>query len=129
MFLLLLKAGDIERNPGPEIEHSLSILHLNIRSIRNKISYIQDQLSETHLDQNVSSELLRTSNIFIDPYRKDRNMYGGGLLLNMNSNLVHRRRPDLEIFCKEFIWAEVKVKQDVFIGLFYSPTTADSIFF
>ena len=57
MFLLLLEADD-ESNPGPGNEHSF-IIHLNIRSIRNKISYIQDQLSdfdvicfsETHLDQ------------------------------------------------------------------------------
>ena len=69
---------------------------------------------ETHLDQNLSSELLRISNIFSGPYRKDRNMYGGGLFLYINSNLVHRRRPDLEIFCEESIWAESKVKQKKF---------------
>ena len=71
-FLLLLEPGDIERNPGRVNEHSLSILHLNIRSIRNKISYIQDDLSdfnivcfsETHLDQNISSELLSITNYF-----------------------------------------------------------------
>ena len=48
----------------------------------------------------------------------------------INSNLVHRRRQDLEIFCAESIWAEIKVKQDIYlIGLFYSPSTADSVFF
>lgn len=138
MFLLLLEAGDVESNPGPDSEHSLSILHLNIRSIRNKIAYVQDHLSdfnilsfsETHLDVNISSELLTVSNYFSDPYRKDRNMHGGGLLLYINSSLRHRRRPDLEIFCEESIWAEIDVKQDKFlIGLFYSPTTADSNFF
>ena len=90
MCLLLLEAGDSESNPGPDNEHLLSILHLNIRSIRNKISYIQDQLSDfdiicvsgTHLDQNLSSELLRISNTFSDPYRKDKNTYGGELLLH-----------------------------------------------
>ena len=57
-------------------------------------------------------------------------MHGGGLLLYINSSLVHRRRPDLEIFCEESVWAEVKVKQDIYlIGLFYSPTTADNMFF
>ena len=57
-------------------------------------------------------------------------MHGGGLLLYINCSLVHRRRPDLEIFCEESVWAEVKVKQDIYlIGLFYSPTTADSMFF
>lgn len=57
MCLLLLEAGDIERNPGPENNNSISIIHLNIRSIRNKIEYIQDNFldfdilcfSESHL--------------------------------------------------------------------------------
>ena len=50
-------------------------------------------------------------------------MHGGELLLYINSSLVHRRRPDLEIFCEESVWAEVKVKQDIYlIGLFYSPS-------
>ena len=37
LLLLLLEAGDIESNPGPNPENTLSVLHLNIRSIRNKI--------------------------------------------------------------------------------------------
>ena len=41
LILLLLEAGDLERNPGPNtINNSLSILHCNIRSIRNKSDYI-----------------------------------------------------------------------------------------
>ena len=52
------------------------------------------------------------------------------MLLYINSSLVHRRRPDLEIFCEESARTEVKVKQDIYlIGLFYSPTTADNTFF
>ena len=42
--MLLLQAGDIETNPGPENIYDLSIVHLNIRSIRNKIEYISDNL-------------------------------------------------------------------------------------
>ena len=49
MFLFLLEAGDIESIPGPVNKHSLSILYLNIRSIRNKISYIQDYLSDFNI--------------------------------------------------------------------------------
>ena len=46
-IILLLEAGDIERNPGPNtINNSLSILHCNIRSIRNK----QDNITENLLD-------------------------------------------------------------------------------
>ena len=60
MFLLLLQAGDIETNPGPENGYKLSILHLNIRSIRSKLDFILDNFSEfnilcfseTHLDNN-----------------------------------------------------------------------------
>ena len=59
LILLLLEAGDIASNPGPYPEQTLSILHLNIRSIRNKIDYLKDNFiefevlcfSETHLDK------------------------------------------------------------------------------
>ena len=80
MLLLLLEAGDVESNPGPTHEHTLSVLRLNIRRIKNKISYLQDNFmdfeilcfSETHLDMTVSSELLFISNCYSSPYRKDR---------------------------------------------------------
>ena len=39
--LLVLLFGDIEENPGPlNSEYCVSLLHCNIRSIRNKIDYI-----------------------------------------------------------------------------------------
>ena len=42
LLLLLLNAGDVERNPGPDqTTHDLSILQLNIRSIRNKLDFIK----------------------------------------------------------------------------------------
>ena len=66
MFLLLLfLAGDVEKNPGPmgtpvsdTNNKSLTIVHSNIRSLRNKINYISDIIedfdivffTETHLD-------------------------------------------------------------------------------
>ena len=106
IILLLLEAGDVESNPGPNPENTLSVLHLNIRSIRNKIDFLIDNFtdfevacfSETHLDMTISSEALSISNSFSNPYRKDRNMHGGGLLMYINSNLAHRRRQDLEFF-------------------------------
>ena len=138
MFLVLLQAGDIETNPGPENGYELSILHLNIRSIRNKLDFILDNFSEfnilcfseTHLDNNVLTEMLFLSNLYSAPYRKDRTNHGGGVLAYLNSSLLHARRPDLEIFCDESLWVEVKVKTELFlIGLFYSPSTADAQFF
>ena len=42
IILLLLETGDIELNPGPDTSNSsLSILHSNSRSIRNKL-YIRE---------------------------------------------------------------------------------------
>ena len=138
ILLLLLQAGDIETNPGPENVHELSILHLNIRSIRNKLDFILDNFSdfnilcftETHLDANVSTDMLPLSNCYSTPYRKDRTNHGGGVMAYINSSLLHMRRLDLEIFCEESIWIEIKVKNEIcLIGLFYSPSTADAQFF
>ena len=47
--MLLLQAGDIETNSGPENRYDLSIVHLNIRSIRNKIEYITDNLLDFNI--------------------------------------------------------------------------------
>ena len=49
ILLLLLQAGDIETNPGPDNVHELSILHMNIRSIRNKFDFILDNFSDFNI--------------------------------------------------------------------------------
>ena len=42
IHLLLILSGDVESNPGPiELKHSLSVLHVNIRSIKNKLNYLK----------------------------------------------------------------------------------------
>ena len=46
MLLLLLETGDVESNPGPTHEYTLSVLHLNIMSIRKKVSYSQDNFMD-----------------------------------------------------------------------------------
>ena len=117
-LLLLLQAGDIERNPGPsETPQDLSIAHLNIRSIRNKLDYIKSNFldfdiicySETHLDNSVTLDaiILDSFNVL---YRKDRINYGGGLLMYFNSSLAYKRRPDLETYFDEFIWVQLQGK-------------------
>ena len=49
-LILLIICMDIHLNPGPASDtiNSLDILHLNIRSIRNKIDYISE-FSDTHV--------------------------------------------------------------------------------
>ena len=136
-----MQAGDVELNPGPdthETSHSLSLLHCNIRSIRNKLEYIKQYLidfnilcfTETHLNQNILTRDLVISSAFDTPYRKDRTNHGGGILLYFSKDLVHTRMPDLELFCEESIWVKFRTKCDTYlIGTFYSPRTADAAFF
>ena len=126
--MLLLEAFDIEQNPGPNnFTAALSILHLNIRSTRNKLDYIKDTFlgfdilcfSETHLDVQISNEFLFLSDTFAEPYRKDRTNHGGGVMIYFNSQLIHVRMADLEIFCDESIWVESKVNSvNYLLGFF-----------
>ena len=142
VWLLLLLSGDIELNPGPDItrdrEHSVSNLHCNIRSIRNKLDYIIDNFcdfeclcfTETHLDDNVDNAQICLTSDYGIPYRKDRTNHGGGILVYVNNNLIHKRRPDLEVFWEESLWVEIKInKRQFLLGTFYSPKPQDQLFF
>ena len=139
LFLILLEANDIESNPGPTNEsQSLSILHCNIISVRNKIDYIVDSFSdfdilcftETHLDAAVDNIQLNLGDMFDIPYRKDRTNHGGGLLVYLNKNIIHSRIPELESYCNESIWIKIKKGSEMLLlGTFYSPKTADVAFF
>ena len=136
--ILLIIAGDVERNPGPELfNHTLFVLHQNIRSIRNKFEYIKDTFmdydiltfTETHLDGNVCIDDILIEN-YDKPYRKDRTCHGGGLLAYINSNLAHERMDALEIFWNESIWLKIKQNSQFYLfGIFYSPKTSDKLFF
>ena len=86
LLFLNLEAGDVERNPGPKTtEHSLSLIHSNIRSIRNKFDFITEYFldfdilcfTETHLNVNILSDSIILIDKFDAPYRKDRSNHGG----------------------------------------------------
>ena len=79
LFLLLLKAVDIEMNPGPDtINSSLSIVHSNISSIRNKFDYITESFldfdifcfTESHLDATQQQNLWLCQANMIFPIEK-----------------------------------------------------------
>ncbi len=115
-FTLILLAGDIAENPGPANEiSSLSVLHLNIRSIRNKLSYIEDTFTdfdvlcftETHLTEAIETNSLLLPG-YSTPYRKDKSAHAGGILIYVSDHLLSEREPNLEIFCDECIWLKVK---------------------
>lgn len=120
--LLVIMSGDVELNPGPisksttNTNDSLSILHLNIRGIRNKLNYIMAELldfdvlcfTETHLDATVpDSDLLIDG--FSSIYRKDRSCHSGGLLMYVSQILWSKRRDDLETTSVHSMWVELRL--------------------
>ena len=68
--LLLIISGDIETNPGPinVPNHDLCVVHVNARSLKNKIDLIEAEshqydiitISETWLERNDNCSLLIT---------------------------------------------------------------------
>ena len=115
--ILLLLSNDVESNPGPEStgnQSSMSLLHQNIRSIRNKIDYIKDHFSdfdilcftETHLTQDIINDV-----ISIEPFdhifRKDFSQYSSGFLVYTLSRFRPKRIMDLESFLPESLCIEL----------------------
>ena len=122
---------DVHPNPGPSPTktsvNSLDVLHLNTRSIRKKMDYIENIaesfhilcFSETHLDTSVTTNNLLLDG-FDEPFRKDRSNNGGGIMIYVSSVLKYKRRTDLENPRVETIWIEVKLKSyNVLICCFY----------
>jgi hypothetical protein len=62
-------------------DKSISICNINIRSIRNKINFLQNfvdefdiiVLTETHLDNNIENRDIELDSFDKNPQRKDRN--------------------------------------------------------
>ena len=116
-LILLLMCMDILSNPGPESNkiHSLYIIHLNTRSIRNKLDYLSNIVdsfqiacfSETHLGADIDSSNL---NIEDKPLRKNRTRNGGGIIVYMSSLLKYNRRQNLGSAQIKTIWVEIKLK-------------------
>ncbi len=133
IFLLIFVGEEIFlKNPGPEM--SLSILHLNIRSIRNKISYIEDTFldfnilcfTETHLTNLVSTSSLLLKG-FGAPYRKDKSPHSGGILIYVAEHILSERVENLENFWEETIWIKIKNNCDQFLlcTLYRPPNSAN----
>ena len=118
LCLLVLMSGDVELNPGPimaDTQHigALSLIHLNIRSIRNKFDFVTDNFldfdilcfTESHLDDTVDSE-----SVFIESfsvYRKDRSAHSGGLSVDVRVKKKNSvRRLDLESDLVHSVWID-----------------------
>ena len=151
--VLILRAGDVHPNPGPQPSESscslsssdlynflkhpnhLSTIHYNVQSITNKIDTLIAEFSffdiisfsETWLHDSVSSDDLHFPS-FHPPERKDRvnNRYGG-VILYVKNNLSYTRRHDLEIGFLECIWIQIKLvnNKNILYGVFYRPPNSD----
>jgi len=119
MQLLIVLSNDVNLNPGPTSTNNfeeLTIFHLNARSIRNKLSDIEYlaheykilAFTETHLDECIYNADLLIEN-FSEPIRKDRNCFGGGVMLYISNTLHFKRRSDLEFDSGELMWIGVNI--------------------
>ena len=147
-FILLI--GNIESNPGPESayisstplsaidilsDNSISICNINIRSIRNKINFLQNfvdefdiiVLTETHLDNSIENRDIELDSFDKNPQRKDRTNSGGGLLIYSKEDIGICRKHELENDIDETIWVEVHAKGHSFLLCnTYRPEWTDS---
>ena len=94
----------------------LKIAHLNISSLRNKIQSVTNllaegihvlALSETHLDDTISDNLLAIQGYKI--FRNDRDANGGGTAIYVQDHLPTKIRNDLMIFGTETIWVQMNL--------------------
>ena len=109
LFKLLLRAGDIEANPGPsrtDTRSDLCIIHLNARSIKNKTDLIEAQanqfdiitVSETGLSQNDTNTSIHLTTNVHPPIRRDcPNDPHGGVAIYVKKKLFCKPRPDLQV--------------------------------
>ena len=130
IWLLILLAGDVQPNLGPMSQENaflLSILHCNIRSIRNRLDFIRNEFldfniicsTETHLNYIITNDNLDLSDSFEKPYRKNRTSHGREILVYLNKDLVHSRITDIEANCNQSIWVKLVVNSDIYlIGTF-----------
>ena len=138
VITLLLIIGNIELNPGPELNYSsygaeanvIALSSLNIRSIRNKIEFIENisdefdflLLNETHLNEQIDN-----TEIYIEPYtnniqRKDRSNHGGGLLIYSKEDICITRLSQLENNFDEFMGSNTRQRSSIYIVQFISSS-------
>ena len=127
--IFLMLCGDVHPNPGPQTKEStLSIVHNNICSLRNKIDLVYAELnkfdiitiSETWFHESIPIDQI-TMQGYTNPVRRDRSGYGG-VAIYVKNNLFCKPRPDLEVTDLEAVWIETKVNQDsLLVGCFYRP--------
>jgi hypothetical protein len=134
--MLILLGNDISENPGP-FDNEISIFHLNIRNIRHKLDYVEALalgssivcITESHLDDTVLSRDIQIQGYHDNILRKDRNCFGGGVLVYISKTLKVKRRDDLEFENSEMIWVEIEFPnyKVLFCVVYRSPGATQSL--
>lgn len=110
------------------------VAHINICSLRNKIIEVSELLalgihvlavSETHLDDTFNDEVLGIQGY--DIFRRDRNIYGGGVAVYVQSHIPVKVRSDLMAANIEVIWLQISLPhaKPLLIGCVYRPPSAN----
>ena len=126
---MLSCCNDIESNPRPL--HNLNLVHLNVRSLRNKIPMIEAEfenidiicITESHLNHQIPDADIQLHTFNNKPFRKDRTTGpGGGIIIYHKDNIVLKRRLELERDDIEILWLEACVDNHKFLlGCIYRP--------
>ena len=143
VLCLLLLIGNIEPNPGPNVASQpnithgqLNIAHINSCSLLPKLDLIELEMSdndiilvsETHLDKNIHDDDLLLKG-FQKPIRKDRNRYGGGVAIYVNSNIYVCEKPEFGSDDLEILWVEINTAHlKAMVGVIYRPPQSDISF-
>lgn len=113
----------------------LLMAHLNVCSLRNKLHEIGClvqlhnihilTISETHLDSSFENEDISIHGYNI--FRKDRNRFGGGVAVYIQSHIPAVYRADLINNNLEALWVQVHLPhlKPILIGCCYRPPSAD----
>ena len=134
IFLVLLCCGDVHPNPGPLSGNDLKIIHLNVRSLKDKIDIIEAEfmsydvicITETWLNNYITDNQISIPNFHL-PFRKDRQSRGGGVAIYVKSRLSVKYMDMLDIVGLEAIWVQVTCKtRKHLIGTFYRADKSEA---
>lgn len=141
LSIILLKCGDVHKNPGPTLHNQsdstsdtsslnsdpivqmknnmFSFVHYNIQSLVPKLDIVTHEFqdfdviafSETWLHESVSQQDIRIPH-YHPPIRKDRETdHYGGVAIYIKDNIFYKRRHDLETQGIECICAEIQISK------------------
>ena len=127
MLLLLYCCGDVHKNPGPSGCCNMHIVHVNVRSLKEKIDVINLELgkydviciTESWLHPGISDSQISIPG-FQKPFRNDRATRGGGVAVYVKNYIYAKRIDGWVATGLEAIWVQVKSKKlNLLIGTFY----------